>query len=72
MIIQKEIQDSVLAQVLENIKEEELAIVLESYMQENKRNLLKVGKNRPFKPFKPIKMMGKGPTASEMVIEGRI
>jgi hypothetical protein len=43
-----------------------------SRAQRRKPKLLQVGKQCPFKPFKAIKMVGKGPTASEMVIQDRL
>jgi len=36
-----------------------------------KRRLLQKGERRPFKPFKAITMKGEGPSALEMVIQGR-
>jgi hypothetical protein len=71
MLVQKEVHDIVLAGVLRNINEMELARALESYMEESKPRLLRAGKHRPFKPFKAIKMEGEGPTASQMVVEDR-
>jgi hypothetical protein len=40
--------------------------------RKRKPKLLQVGKQRPFKPFKAIKMIGNGPTASEMVLQDRL
>ncbi|OQY56635.1 MAG: hypothetical protein DRR08_01005 [Candidatus Parabeggiatoa sp. nov. 2] len=36
-----------------------------------KRRLLQKGSQMPFNPFKAVKMNGKGPSASEMVIQDR-
>ena len=71
MLVQREVHDTVLAGVLQNIDEMELAKALESYIRESKPKLLKAGKHRPFKPFKAIRMKGEGPTASQMVVEDR-
>ena len=71
MLVQREVHDTMLAGVLQNIGEMELAKALESYIEENKPKLLKAGKHRPFKPFKAIIMKGEGPTASQMVVEDR-
>jgi len=60
-----------LAGVLQNIDEMELARALESYIEESKPKLLKAGKRRPFKPFKAIRMKSEGPTASQMVVGDR-
>lgn len=43
-----------------------------SDMRKRKAKFLKIGKQRPFKPFNAIKMAGKGPTASEMVMQDRL
>jgi hypothetical protein len=72
MIVQKEINNEKLAKVLKNINEKELLLALEPFLKKNKPQLLKIGKHKPFKPFKAIKMTGQGPTASEMVIRDRI
>ena len=71
MIIQKEVNNLELARVLKYIDEIELLYALEPYLQMTKFQLLKVGKRKPFKPFKAIKMRGHGPLASEMVIQDR-
>lgn len=71
MLVQREVHDTVLAGVLQNIDEMELAKALESYIKASKPKLLKAGKHRPFKPFKAIRMKGEGPTASQMVVENR-
>ncbi len=71
MLVQKEVYDTILAGVLQNIDEMELAKALKSYIEESKPKLLKAGKHRPFKPFKAIRMKGEGPTASQMVVEDR-
>ena len=71
MLVQREVHDTMLAGVLQNIDEMELAKALESYIEESKSKLLKAGKRRPFKPFKAIRMKGEGPTASQMVVGDR-
>ena len=71
MLVQREVHDTMLAGVLQNIDEMELAKALELYIEESKPKLLKAGKRRPFKPFKAIRMKGEGPTASQMVVEDR-
>lgn len=71
MLVQREVYDTMLAGVLQDIDEMELAKALESYIRKSKPKLLKTGKNRPFKPFKAIRMKGEGPTASQMVVEDR-
>ncbi len=71
MLVQREVHDTMLAGVLQNIDEMELAKALELYIEESKPKLLKAGKHRPFKPFKAIRMKGEGPTASQMVVEDR-
>jgi len=71
MLIQREVYDTMLAGVLQDIDEMELAKALESYIKESKLKLQKTGKHRPFKPFKAIRMKGEGPTASQMVVEDR-
>ena len=53
------------------IDEIELVKALDLSVKENKTDLLKVEKNKPFKPFKAIKMKGEGATASQMVINDR-
>lgn len=70
MLIQREVYDTMLAGVLQDIDEMELAKALESYIKKTSK-LLKTGKHRPFKPFKAIRMKGEGPTASQMVVEDR-
>ena len=72
MIVEKEIKNPELARVLEHIDEKELLSALAPFIKKNKRNLLKVGRHKPFRPFKAIKMKGKGLTASEMVVRDRI
>jgi len=72
MIVQREMGDFALAELLQRIDEADLAKALELYMDRNEPRLLKVGKHRPFKPFKAIRMSGTGPTASEMVTQGRM
>lgn len=37
-----------------------------------KETLLKSGDPKPFKPFKAVRLSGQGPSASEMVLEGRL
>lgn len=71
MLVQREVHDTMLAGVLQNIDEMKLAKALESYIEKSKPKLLKAGKRRPFKPFKAIRMKGEGPTASQMVVEDR-
>jgi len=71
MIVQKEVNNLELAKALKNIDEKELLFALEPFLKKTKPQLLKVGKRKPFKPFKAIKMKGHGPTASEMVIQDR-
>lgn len=72
MLVQKEVSNLELARALKNIDERELLLALESFIKKNRPQLLMVGQHRPFKPFKAIKMKGKGPTASEMVVRDRI
>lgn len=72
MIVQREISDAALAELLDRIDEAVLAKALEPYMKNDGPRLLKVGKHRPFRPFRAIRMTGDGPTASEMVIQGRM
>ena len=72
MIVEKEINNLELARALKELNEKELLLALEPFLKKNKPQLLKVGKHRPFKPFKAIKMHGNGITASEMVIQDRI
>ena len=71
MLVQREVHDTMLAGVLQNIDEMKLAKALESYIEKSKPKLLKAGKRRPFKPFKAIRMKDEGPTASQMVVEDR-
>jgi len=72
MLIQKEVSNVELARALKNIDEKELFLALEPFIKKNKPRLLKIGRRRPCNPFKAVKMKGKGPTASEMVISDRI
>ncbi len=71
MIVQRELRNAVLAQLLQSMDETVLEKALKPYMKKDPLRLLKDGKPRRFKPFKAIKMMGEGPTASEMVIRDR-
>lgn len=70
-MIQREMRNPDLARLLCRIDEAELARALESYIKNDEPRLLKVGKHRPFRPFKAVRMTGPGPTASEMVSRGR-
>ena len=70
MLVQRDVHDTMLAGVLQDIDEMELAKALELYIEESKPKLT-AGKHRPFKPFKAIRMKGEGPTASQMVVEDR-
>jgi len=70
-IVQREVYDTMLAGVLQDIDEMELAKALESYIAKSKPKLLNTRKHRPFKTFKAIRMKGEGPTASQMVVEDR-
>jgi hypothetical protein len=71
MLVQKELKNPVLARILKNIDEKELLSALEPFLK-NQPQLLKVGKHKPFKPFKAIKMEGEGINASEMVVRDRM
>ncbi len=71
MLIQKEIVNTELANVLQNIGERELLIALEPFLKKRSSPLIKKGNRRPFKPFNPINMEGDGLTASEMVVQDR-
>jgi len=57
--------------VFEHIEFYELIRERKNDLKKSKPNLLKIGKQRPFKPFKAIRMTGSGPTASESVIQDR-
>lgn len=70
MLVQKELKNPALAMALKNIDEKELFLALEPFLM-NQPQLLKLGKHKPFKPFKAIKMEGEGITASEMVVRDR-
>lgn len=73
MIVQREVQNTDLAKLLQSIDETELTKILDPYLKKKKEvNLIKTGKHGPFKPFNAIKMKGKGPSASEMVIHDRL
>jgi hypothetical protein len=72
MIIQKKIQNPHLAKLFDKLNEEDLGKVMEIYMKKIETKLLKVGKHKPFLPFKPIKLKGDGPGAAEMVIRDRV
>jgi hypothetical protein len=73
MIVQREVQNTGLAKLLQSIDETELTKILDPYLKKKKEvNLIKTGKHGPFKPFNAIKMKGKGPSASEMVIQDRL
>ncbi len=71
MIIQKEIKNLKLVEVLEKLNERELEKVLEPYLEKKEISLLKVGKHKPFKYFRPIKMKGEGFDTSEMVVRDK-
>ena len=73
MIVQREVHNTDLAKLLETIDETELTKIFDPYLKKEKKGrLIKTGKHRPFKPFNAIKMKGKGPSASEMVIMDRL
>ena len=57
--------------ILKRIDEKELSEALKPYAKRNKPRLLKVGKHKPFKPFKAIEMKGRGLAASKMIIRDR-
>lgn len=71
MIVEKEVKNPELTRVLEQIDEKELLSVLAPFIKKNQQHLLKVGRHKPFRPFKAIKMKGKGLPASEMVVRDR-
>ena len=73
MIVQREVHNTDLAKLLETIDETELTKIFDPYLKKKKEvNLIKTGKQGPFKPFNAIKMKGKGLTASEIVIQDRM
>lgn len=55
MLVQKEVKNVALAKALKNIDEKELLLALEPFVKDQPQ-LLKVGKHKPFKPFKAIKI----------------
>ncbi len=71
MIVQREVYNFALARVLQTIAESELEKALEPYLKKPEPRLLKTGKQRPFRPFKAVRMTNQGPAASEMVIQDR-
>ncbi len=71
MIVQREVHNPILASVLQDIDEMELTKLLESHIRKKKRKLLKTGTRKPIKPTQSVKMMGEGPTALHMVLDGR-
>jgi len=71
MIVQREVKNIELAQVLKDIDEKELLYALNLFIKKKTPKLIKVGDQKPFKPFMAVKMKGEGPTASEMVIQDR-
>lgn len=71
MLVERDIADPRLAELLRSIDETVLSRALAPPTGSQKPGLLQVGTQTPFKPFQPIKMIGPGPTASEMVIEQR-
>ncbi|MDM8524454.1 hypothetical protein QUF80_13885 [Desulfococcaceae bacterium HSG8] len=71
MMIQREMRNADLARLLCRIDEAELAKALEPYIKNDEPRLLKIGKHRPFRPFRAVRMTGAGSSASEMVIRGR-
>lgn len=72
MIVQREIENIAIAELLQKIDESDLENILNQYIKNLKPKLLQVGKRKPFKPFKAVKMTGNGPTASEMVLNDRL
>ncbi|HAI68268.1 MAG TPA: hypothetical protein DCM38_02400 [Gammaproteobacteria bacterium] len=56
---------------IKRIVEEALTRCMQTPPASFKRRLLQKGSQTPFKPFKAVKMKGKGPSALEMVIQGR-
>ncbi|NIU01457.1 MAG: hypothetical protein GWN01_11235 [Nitrosopumilaceae archaeon] len=72
MLVQKEISNPQLARALKNIDEKELFLALKPFIKKDKPQLLKVGKHRPFRKFRAIKMKGDGPKASEILIKDRM
>lgn len=72
MLIQRDIQNAAFAEPLHHTDEAELAKKPEACTDTEPSRLLKVGKHRPFRPFRAIQMTGDGPAASEMVIQGRM
>ncbi len=71
MLVQREVSNLELAKALKSIDEKELLLALKPFLKKNRSQLLKIGQHNPFKPFNAIKMKGKGPTASEIVIKDR-
>ena len=71
MIVQREVKNMELARVLKDIDENELLFALNLFIRKTKKQLIKVGKRKPFKPFKAIKMKGEGLSASEMIVQDR-
>ncbi len=71
MIVEREVHNPILASVLRNIDEVELAELLAPHIRKKKRKLLKIGSPTPIKQTQSVRMMGEGPTALKMVQDGR-